>query len=120
MRSAESTRQSYVWRLEDRDARQVALGPLPAWCNVEAMDDPINGEQDLLWRAFQRHECATRQRLGGRGGRFIKAMAEMPGEDNIEYRRKRKRMCKHDDDLMGVFENASTSRPRMLRPAPFP
>ncbi len=72
----------------------------------------------LLWQAFQRHERETGEPLGGRGGRFIKAMVEILGEDDSKFRQKLKRMGKHDDNLMGVFETASTPRPRKLRTAP--
>ena len=72
----------------------------------------------LLWGNFQKHERAAGDPLGGRGSRFIKVMACLMKGDEVKFRQKLRRMCKHNYNLSGVFETASTPRrenPQKLR-----
>jgi hypothetical protein len=64
----------------------------------------------LLWGNFQKHERAVGEPWGLRGNRFIKAMADILKDDEVKFRQKLRRMCKHEDSLLGVFETASTPR----------
>lgn len=111
--------------LRKREARIAALPLLPDWCDVDAVDFLVNGERKhgarasamaVLWKAFQQFERAAGEPLGGRGARFMKTMAEIFGEDETKFRQKLRRMCRHDDDLLLVFETAPSSKPRTLRP----
>ncbi len=110
--------------------RKQALGPLPPWADPDALDYLVNGpgfsmhvmnlgrtqhetranQMFLLWGNFQKHERTVGDPLGGRGSRFIKAMACLIKEDEVKLRQKLRRMCKHNDNLSGVFETASTPR----------
>ena len=57
-----------------------------------------------LWQEFEKHERATGVSLGGRGNRFMNSMAGLLKEDEAKFRQKLRRMCKHDDNLLGIFE----------------
>ena len=115
---------------ERHEERLRALGPLPPWCEAEILDFLVNGKTYdlasmtikvgghtryadrathmlLLWEEFQKHERASDEPLGGRGNRFIQAMAGLLKEDEARFRQKFRRMCKHEDNLFGVFEAAS-------------
>lgn len=122
-----------VWQLarERDEERQRALGPLPPWCEAQVLDVLVNGKFSrsfvakhgtranpmlLLWEEFQKHERATDEPLGGRGNRFIQSMAGLLNEDETKFRRKLKRMCKRDENLLGVFETATVARMGRRRP----
>ena len=110
--------------------RKRALGPLPPWVDPNALDYLVNGpdfrmpttglgwtqhefranQMLLLWGNFQKHERAAGDPVGGRGSRFIKVMACLMKGDEVKFRQKLRRMCKHNDNLSGVFETASTPR----------
>ena len=64
----------------------------------------------LLWQEFQKHERATSEPLGGRGARFMEAMAGLLQEPEVKFRQKLKRMSKHEEELLGIFETAPTAR----------
>lgn len=120
---------SEQWVAEAAERKQ-ALGPLPPWVDPDALDYLVNGpgvltlgtnvgltqhearanQMFLLWGSFQKHERAAGDPLGGRGNRFIKAMAGLMKEDEVKFRQKLRRMCKHNDNLLGVFDTASTPR----------
>ncbi len=127
---------------ERDEERWRALGPLPPWCEARVLDYLVNGRNSkliitgipecrgrtqhetrakhmlLLWLEFQKHERAIGEPLGGRGTRFIQAMAGLLQESETKFREKLRRMCKHENNLLNVFETASVIRMRRpkLRP----
>ncbi len=130
-----------VWQRarERQEERWRALGPLPPWCEAAALDFLVNGETyDLasmtikvgghtryasraahvlrLWEKFQKRERAVGETLGGRGNRFIKSMAGLLKEDEAKFRQKLRRMCKHEERLLGIFDTASVTRMRRSPP----
>ena len=68
-----------------------------------------------LWEEFSNHARAEGEPLGGRGGRFMQAMAGLLKEPEVKFRQKLRRMCKHDASLLGVFETAPALRRRSSR-----
>ncbi len=125
--------------IERDEERWRALGPLPPWCEARVLDYLVNGRSSggfhtgvskcqgrtqhetrakhmlLLWQEFQKHERAIGEPLGGRGARFIQSMAGLLQESEAKFRQKLRRMCKHEDNLLGVFETASVIRVRRGR-----
>ena len=126
--------RSREWIYEREEERRQALGPLPPWCDRHVMDYLVNGSSSALitrgniggwgqiprkvraktmlslWQEFQKHERATSEPLGGRGARFMKAMADLLQEPEAKFRQKLKRMSKHEEELLGIFETAPTAR----------
>ncbi len=142
-KQAAADRQSaQVWQQQrERDEeRWQALGPLPPWCEARVLDYLVNGRDRtlmvtgvagrmgrtqhasrathvlLLWQEFQKHERTTGEPLGGRGNRFIQAMAGLLQEPEAKFRQQLKRMCKHESNLLGVFETATVVRMRRSKP----
>ena len=116
---------------EREEERWRALGPLPPWCEAAILDYLVNGEFSgplavkhgtranpmlRLWQDFQKHERAIGEPLGGRGNRFIQSMAGLLKEDEAKFRQKLRRMCKREENLLGVFDTASVARMRRSRP----
>ncbi len=131
--AAMRSREAFQQRQERDEERQRALGPIPPWCDVRALDYLVNGRNNafvdgifecggrtqyvtrakhmlLLWQEFQKHERALNEPLGGRGIRFIHAMAGLLREPEAKFRQKLRRMCKHESSLLGVFETAPAVR----------
>ncbi len=136
--SASKRGEALQRRRERDDERRRALGPLPPWCEAQVLDYLVNGESIgfsghfqctgrtkyetrakhvlWLWQEFQQQERAIGEPLGGRGNRFIQSMAGLLKEDEAKFRQKLRRMCKHDDNLLGVFDTASVAHMRRSRP----
>lgn len=137
--AAKSRVEDWERTRERKEERWRALGPLPPWCEPAVLDFLVNGETyDLasmtikvgghtrytsrathvlrLWEEFQKHERATDEPLGGRGNRFIQSMADLLKEDEPKFRQKLKRMCKHEENLLGVLDTASVAHVRRSQP----
>ena len=130
--AAKQTAEVFQQRRERDEERRRALGPLPPWCDARALDYLVNGRNNafvdgifecggrtqyvtrakhmlLLWQEFQKHERALNEPLGGRGIRFIQAMAGLLREPEPKFRDKLRRMCKHESNLSGVFDTAAAT-----------
>ena len=125
--------------IEHDQERLRALGPLPPWCKADVLDYLVNGKSSgvfitgvsecqgrtqhetrakhmlQLWQEFQKHERAIGEPLGGRGDRFIQSMPGLLQESEMKFRQKLRRMCKHEENLLGIFETVSVIRVRRSR-----